>query len=428
MLNYEQLLLDEMVLALGCTEPIAIALAAAGAGQVLPEEPHTIDVHASGSIIKNANSVHVPHSGGRQGIFISAALGALAKHPERSLQVLEGVTPPILEKAVQMVEEGKVRLHHQENVDNVYIRVELQGQNHRSSAIVSKRHNRLSFQSLDGQVLESLDEELEEQKNAEDWSEVTLKGIYQWVNDLCFEERPRLKELMEQEIQTNLGIAKLGLSQPFGQEVGRTILEISEGDLIKEAIAHAAAGSDARMAGSDAAVTINAGSGNQGITVSVPIIYIAQKSGKSHDLLLRALTFSNLVGLYQKQFIGKLSAYCGAVSAAAACVCGVAYLQGYDYATIEMALSNTLGSVGGLVCDGAKGSCAKKIASALADAFLSLNMARKGLAFKAGDGVVGADIDETVRNFGRIAYEGMVSTDQTILNIMTGYLNEQSAN
>ncbi|MGI6699058.1 MAG: serine dehydratase subunit alpha family protein [Christensenellales bacterium] len=427
-MDYEQLLLDELVLALGCTEPIAIALAAAGAGQLLPEEPQTIDVHASGSIIKNAYSVHVPHSGGRQGIPISAALGALSKRPDRSLQVLEEITPNILNKAVQMVEEGKVRLHHQENVDNVYIRVDLQGQNHRSSAVVSGRHNRISFKSLDGQILKSLDEELKEQNNAENWNEVTLKGIYQWVNNLCFEERPRLKKLMEQEIQTNLGIAKLGLSQPFGQEVGRTILEISEGDLIKEAIAHAAAGSDARMAGSDAAVTINAGSGNQGITVSVPIIYIAQKLGKSHDLLLRALTFSNLVGLYQKQFIGKLSAYCGAVSAAAACVCGVAYLQNCDYATIQMALSNTLGSVGGLVCDGAKGSCAKKIASALADAFLSLDMAKKGLGFKAGDGVVGANVDETVRNFGRIAYEGMVATDQTILNIMTQYANEQTAN
>lgn len=423
MFHYKALLLEELILALGCTEPIAIALAAASAGELTDEQPEKIDVYASGSIIKNANSVYVPNSGGKQGVLISAALGALTRRPDLALQVLEAVTPGMRDAANAMIANRAVTLHLEKNVDNVYIRVVVKTKNHTATAVVSHAHTRISHRELDGKVLVHLEDGGDSHSEAGDWDEVTLKSIYEYADTVSFDENPDLKERLEQQIKTNTAIADQSLSEAWGQQVGKTLWESAEGSMEIQAAAYAAAGSDARMAGCVSPVTINAGSGNQGITCSVPVVHLARKLGLPHEKLLRALVLSNLVALYQKHFIGKLSAFCGAVSAAAAAGCGACYLRGGDVGSVARTLCNTIASSGGIVCDGAKGSCAIKIATALQNAFLGCRMANKNLVFQPGDGIVGASIDDTVRNIGRIAAEGMVSTDQTILKIMTDYAN-----
>lgn len=422
MSDYKKILLEELILALGCTEPIAIALTAAQAGELAGEQPESIDVYASGSVIKNANSVYVPNSGGLQGVHISAALGALIAKPELQLRVLEKATDEIRQQAKKLIDEKKVVLHPAKDVDNLYIRVDIKTKNHLASAVISKAHTRLTKKELDGKTLFLL-EETDEQAEEHGERLTDLHSILHYANTVSFEENPDLKALMEQQIDTNMAIARQGLEGEWGQQVGRTLMELAGGNLEREAIAMAAAGSDARMSGCDMPVTINSGSGNQGMTTSNPVIYYGQKTNVAHEKLLRAMILANLVALYQKQFIGKLSAFCGAVSAGAAAGSGIAYLKGHDETVIANTITNTLAVSGGIVCDGAKGSCALKIATSLQNAVVGLHMAERGQVFQPGDGIVGNNVDETIRNIGRIAAEGMVSTDHTILNIMTHQAN-----
>lgn len=425
MLDFEKLLKEELLLALGCTEPIAIALTAAHAGALTKEKPEQIDVYASGSIIKNANSVYVPHSGGRQGALIAAALGALVAQPEKSLKVLEGVTDDILGEAVRLLSERRVRLHHEKDAPDVlFIRVKVTTKHHEATAVISKTHTRLVQKTLDGQTIFVLnEEEAKEQSTRSIYEKMDIPSICAYADSIDFDQAPAVLELLEQQIRTNMGIAQKSIKESWGQQVGKTLFAAAKGNIEQEAIAYAAAGSDARMAGCDHPVTINSGSGNQGITCSVPVIYIAEHSGVSHDKLLRSLLVSNLTALYQKSYIGKLSAFCGAICASAAAACGVAYMKGLGAPCISGTLCNTLCASGGIVCDGAKGSCALKIATALQNAFLGLHMSEKGQVFKPGDGIMGDTAEDTVRNIGRVAREGMVETDRVILNIMTEHAN-----
>lgn len=424
-MDFEQLLKEELLLALGCTEPIAIALTAAHAGSLIREKPEHIDVYASGSIIKNANSVYVPNSGGLQGVLISAALGALVAQPEKNLEVLEGVTDEIRKEAVQMIADKKVSLHYEKDAEDVlYIRVVVRTAHHEASAVISKKHTRLASKTLDGKTLFTLNEEEKKQSSQSVYNQMDLQSICDYADTVDFEKATAVKQLLEQQIRTNMGIARQSMAESWGQQVGKTLLDMANGSIEEEAIAYAAAGSDARMAGCDHPVTINSGSGNQGITCSVPVIYIAEKTGVSHDKLLRSLLVSNLTALYQKSFIGKLSAFCGAVNAAAGAGCGVAYMRGLGTTGVGKTLCNTLCASGGIVCDGAKASCAMKIATALQNAFIGLHMAEKGLVFQPGDGIMGDKAEDTVRNIGRIARDGMVLTDRVILSIMTEYANK----
>lgn len=423
MADFKKILLEELILALGCTEPIAIALTAAYAGELAGEKPETINVYASGSVIKNANSVYVPNSGGMQGVHISAALGALIAKPELELQVLEGANDEIRKEAKKLVDEKNVILHPVKDVENLYIRVDVKTKEHLASATISKAHTRLVKKELDGKTLFLLEEKATASTEEGIDTIKDLHSILHFANTVSFEENPDLKQRMEQQIETNMAIASQGLEGEWGQQVGRTLMELAGGNIEREAIAMAAAGSDARMSGCDSPVTINSGSGNQGMTTSNPVIYYAQKTNAPHEKLLRALVLANLVSLYQKQFIGKLSAFCGAVSASAGAISGMAYLKGHGEGIIADTITNTLATSGGIVCDGAKGSCALKIATGLQNAVVGLHMAERGLVFQPGDGIVGKNVDETIRNIGRIAAEGMVSTDHTILNIMTHQAN-----
>ncbi len=419
--NYLKILQEELILALGCTEPIAIALAAAHAGALTGEKPETIDVYASGSIIKNANSVYVPHSGGRQGVLISAALGAVAAAPELKLRVLQKVDDAILKQALALTAGGHVRLHLEKNVDNIYIRVKVKTASHTAQAVISQVHHHLSYQELDGKVL--LDVEKQSSGGLTDRSGMSLQGIYDYATSVSLEDSPELTALLDQQIHSNMDIAREGLAKPWGQEVGRTLHDMADGDPFREAIALAAAASDARMAGCDSPVTINAGSGNQGITCSVAVVHMAHSMKAPPEKLYRALILSNLIAIYAKQFIGKLSAFCGVVTAAAGAGCGIAFLQDMPLDEIQMTLTNTLATSGGIICDGAKGSCASKIAVSLHNAALAIDMSRRGKVFQPRDGIVGQTVEDTIRNIGTIAAEGMVPTDQVILKIMTDQSN-----
>lgn len=337
--------------------------------------------------------------------------------------MLEGANDEIRKEAKKLVDEKNVILHPVKDVENLYIRVDVKTKEHLASATISKAHTRLVKKELDGKTLFLLEEKATASTEEGIDTIKDLHSILHFANTVSFDENPDLKQRMEQQIETNMAIASQGLEGEWGQQVGRTLMELAGGNIEREAIAMAAAGSDARMSGCDSPVTINSGSGNQGMTTSNPVIYYAQKTNAPHEKLLRALVLANLVSLYQKQFIGKLSAFCGAVSASAGAISGMAYLKGHGEGIIADTITNTLATSGGIVCDGAKGSCALKIATGLQNAVVGLHMAERGLVFQPGDGIVGKNVDETIRNIGRIAAEGMVSTDHTILNIMTHQAN-----
>lgn len=422
-----RLLQHELIPALGCTEPIALAYCAAKARQVLGRELadfEAIDIYCSGNIIKNVKGVTVPRSGGLRGIEIAAAMGITGGDPDRGLEVLEDITPEQVREAVALKESGIMHLHVVEGEENLYIRTEIKAGEDRVAVTIEKEHTHISRIVKNGQVIQ--EQEAGHTKAAQASSpatataqELTLKQILEFANTVDFKEYPELLELLDRQISYNWEIAEEGLANPYGAQVGRTFLEHTQHDPIaRKAIAYASAGSDARMGGCNLPVVINSGSGNQGVTVSLPVIVYAREMQLDEDKLHRALLVSNLMAIHQKAFIGKLSAFCGVVSAAAGAGTGISYLKGLNYEQMSMVVTNTLATIGGMVCDGAKSSCAMKIAQALNNAFLAIDMAEKSLCFQHGEGLVGADVEATIRNIGRMAKEGMKSTDLEILNIM----------
>ncbi len=421
---YVKLLQHELIPALGCTEPIALAYGAAKARQVLGHEPadfESIDIYCSGNIIKNVKGVTVPRSGGLRGIEIAAAMGIIGGDPDRGLEVLEGISPDQVREAVALKDSGIMHLHIVEGEENLYIRTEIKAGEDEVSVAIEKEHTNISRIVKNGQVLQEKAQETQasEEKPLDPSAELSLQKILEFANTINFEEYPELTGLLDRQINYNWEIAEEGVRNPYGAQVGRTLLENPHRDPIaSKAIAYASAGSDARMGGCSLPVVINSGSGNQGMTVSIPVIVYARELQLGEDKLHRALLVANLMAIHQKSFIGKLSAFCGVVSAATGAGTGIAYLKGFDYEKMSMVVTNTLATIGGMVCDGAKSSCAMKISQALNNVFLALDMAEKGLCFKHGEGLVGEDVEATIRNIGRMAKEGMKSTDLEILNIM----------
>ncbi len=417
--KFENILMEDLVLALGCTEPIAIALAAAKSREVLGETPDRIVLYCSGNIIKNAKSVTVPNSGGLKGINVAAALGIIGGDSSKNLNVLEGITEEDIQKANALIEAGAFTIELVEGIANLYIKSEVHAGDRCASVEIKDGHTNITEIVKDGEVLHSTEDGAK--SVSVDTSILSVANILEFANAVNFEERPGLKELLENQIKYNSAISKEGLNVDYGLAIGRTIIENGNVNDIKIQVkANTAAGSDARMGGSTLPVMINSGSGNQGMTVSIPVITYANHLGASHEKLLRALVVSNLMGIHQKQYIGKLSAFCGVVSASSASGCGIGYLLDMSEEQIGDILTNTLVTSGGIVCDGAKASCASKIAVSLENTLLSIDLAKKHKAFAAGDGIVGEDIEHTIQNVGRMGKEGMKSTDIEILNIMIG--------
>ena len=407
------LLTSELRLAMGCTEPIAVAYAAAKARETLGVMPERLELYCSGNIIKNVKAVTVPNSGGRRGLEVAALLGAAYGDPSLELEVVSKVTEEEIAGLEELLKADICHCHLETGKNNLYIRAEVFAGDDSALVEISEKHTYITRIEKNGEVIMS-QPPLDLLKD--DISFLNLEDIYRFANELKMED---VDELIERQIECNIKIAEEGIRNPYGAEIGRRYLNMyGDDDYRFKAIAYAAAGSDARMNGCALPVVINSGSGNQSITISVPMIVYAQEKGLSKELLIRGLVFADLMALLQKKYIGDLSAYCGATCAGCAAVAGIAYLEGKPLEVLGRIVVNAISTIGGMVCDGAKSSCAAKIAASVSMGFLAYDLADHGLNFKAGEGLVVEDIEETIARVGRMGREGMRSTDEEILKMM----------
>lgn len=412
-MDYISLLQKEMKPAFGCTEPIALAYAAAKAASVLDEFPNHIHARCSANIIKNVKSVVIPNSGGRKGLAAATVLGAIVGHPERELEVLESATDEDRKWLGTLLDANFCTVELAEGVDNLYIEITATTDEHTAVVRIENAHTNITYVSIDGNVIS---ETINEIKEAESGTcPMTFDSIYEFAKagDIS-----GILPSIKQQVEYNTAISNEGLSNDYGANIGRLLLFDDETPSLEtKCKARAAAGSDARMSGCPLPVVICSGSGNQGLTVSMPIITTAEELDKTDEELYRSLVFANLLTLYVKSGIGKLSAYCGVVSAGIVSVAGIAFLKGDSKDIIEDTLVNGLVSLSGIVCDGAKPSCAGKIAISLDGAFMGYKQARLNKSYQKGDGLVAHSVDDTIKSIGVVA-QGMKETDVVILNEM----------
>ena len=412
--NYIDILKEELIPALGCTEPIAIAYAGAKIRDVVGEIPDSITVKCSGNIIKNVKGVTVPNSGGLKGIDIAAVLGLIGGDSNKNLEVLSTVKQEDIDKTKELVKNGFCNCDLIEGSENLHIIIEAKYKNTYSSIEIKNAHTNITKIIKDGKEIFTSDNSKSDKELA-DRESLKIKEILNFANEVNIED---IRETIKRQIDLNSAIAEEGLKNDYGSGVGKTLIKYYGEDVRNRAKAYASAGSDARMGGCPMPVVTNSGSGNQGITVSVPVIQYAEYMNISEEKLYRALVLSNLIAILQKKHIGKLSAFCGVVCAATGAASGIAYLHDADYKIISDTITNALCTIGGMVCDGAKASCASKISEAVDCGILAFNLARDGKVFKSGDGLVKDDIEATIDSIGRMAKEGMKGTDIEILNIM----------
>ena len=412
--NYLNILKQELVPALGCTEPIAIAYAAAKARQVLGEFPEHVEMHLSGNIIKNVKGVTVPNSGGLKGIDVAAVLGIVGGNADRALEVLSEVTPEDIARTRELITQKVCSCTLVEGVDNLFITAIVTSGEHTASVTIEHQHTNITRIEKDGEVI--LDNPYQSAVTATvDKSLLTVKDILDFADQVRMED---IQPTIDRQIKLNSAIAQEGLDNNYGAQIGKTLMHVWGKSVTTRACARAAAGSDARMGGCSMPVVINSGSGNQGMTASIPVIEFARELQVSHDKMLRALVISNLVTIHLKTGIGTLSAYCGAVSAGCGSGAGIAYLYGGDYEVIAHTIVNSLAIVSGIICDGAKASCAAKISAAVDAGIMGYEMYIQGQQFYGGDGIVTHGVENTIRNVGQLAKEGMCETDKEIIRIM----------
>lgn len=408
---------DELQKALGCTEPIAIALAAAKAREVLGEMPESVQMVCSVNVFKNARCVTVPNSGGMKGIYAAAVLGILGGDASRGLEVLTSVTQEHRDQASLLLQNEFVSCKIAEDVENLYISVHVQAGEHTAEVVIANAHTSIVKMIKDGETLfEALPDtdSQKPQKTEIDQSKLTVKSILEFAEEVDLKD---VAALLDMQITCNVAISEEGLQKGYGAHVGQALLSCGS-DVRARAKARAAAGSDARMSGCSMPVVINSGSGNQGLTVTLPVLTYAEHLHVSQETLYRALVIANLISVHQKSYLGKLSAFCGAVTAASGAGAGITYLYGGTYEQICGTIVNTLASIGGMVCDGAKPSCAAKISAALDAALTAVSMSLKGCTFQDGEGLVKEDIETTIRSVGCMGRVGMRETDHQILKIM----------
>lgn len=419
---YCQILKEELIPAMGCTEPIAIAYAAAKAREVLGKEPDSVKIGVSYNIIKNVKSVIVPNTGGMKGIQSAAAAGIVAGQADKALEVISQVSAKQKQDITEFLNRMEICVEpiDQGMIFDIVIRL---GYGAESAVVrIAQYHTNIVYIEKNGEVLLDHTEMINQpavhdhtEEGLTDRSLLTVDDIYEFANTCDIQD---VKDVLDRQIKYNTEISQEGLSHEWGANVGSTMLKYYGNDVRNRAIAKAAAGSDARMSGCEKPVIINSGSGNQGMTVSIPVIEYAKELNCSQEKLYRALTLSNLIAIHEKSGIGRLSAYCGAVSAGCAAGCGIAYLHDADNEGIAHTLVNALAIVSGIICDGAKPSCAAKIASSVEAGILGYHMYLNGQEFRGGDGIVKKGVENTIRNVSRLGREGMRETDKEIVNIM----------
>ena len=417
--SYISILKEELVPAMGCTEPIAIAYASSILADALGAAPEDILAELSGNIIKNVKSVIVPCTGGCHGIESAIAAGIISARPERCLQVLEELSTDAPERIKDYL--GRVKISIEEVNSSCTFDLHLVGK--RGDGVAEVRilgaHTNVTLVTKNGVDLTekySLGETVEDTFYRVDRSTLNVADIVEFADTV---DISLVSDLLDSQLSMNMAIAEEGLTNKWGASIGKLLLE-GENTLSRRARAYAAAGSDARMSGCERPVSIISGSGNQGITASVPVKIYADALGVSHETMLRALLVSDLITIHQKNGIGTLSAYCGAVSAGVGAGAGIAYLHGGKYYEIAHTLVNAVAIISGTICDGAKPSCAAKIAMAVEAGIMGWEMTRSGRQFLGGDGIVTKGVENTIRNVGRLAREGMAETDKKIISIMLG--------
>lgn len=414
---YIDILKEELIPAMGCTEPIALAYAAATARELLGAMPERVEVSASGSIIKNVKSVIVPNTGHLKGIPAAAAAGIVAGDAKKQLEVISCVTPEQETQIREFLEQVPITVEHIDHHITFDIFVTLYRGEESSRVRIANYHTNLVYKEKNGQILLDLPVEEESEEGLTDRSLLDMEGIWDFINTADVSD---IKETLDRQAQFNMKIAQEGMNGDYGANIGKVLLDSCGQDVQTRAKAMAAAGSDARMNGCELPVIINSGSGNQGITVSVPVLVYAKELGASEEKTLRALALSNLCAIHQKTRIGRLSAYCGAVNAGSGAGAGIAYLCGGGFKEIVHTVVNSLAIVSGIVCDGAKASCAAKIAAAVDAGLLGYNMYLRGQQFYGGDGIVTKGVEETIKNVGRLGKDGMQQTNEEIIRIMVG--------
>ena len=413
-----QVLKAELLPALGCTEPGAVAFTAAKAVSLLGKKPEKMEVRSSGNIVKNVKGVIVPNSGGLRGIAPAAILGALMAKPELELEILNAVTDTEIEETKKYLETNYCKSTLKEGEGNLYMEVSVWAGGKSARAAIKNTHTNIELLEKNGKTLGESNVSDNKDNIAEFKKLMTVDSILEFAKEAVIED---VKSTLDTAIKYNMAIAEEGLKGVYGAEVGKTLIETyGDEDVLVRLKAKAAAGSDARMAGSVLPVVINSGSGNQGITVTVSITEYARGTEASEEALYRALLIGNLISIHIKSYIGPLSAFCGAVSAASGAAAGITYLAGGDDEQIKMAITNVICDAGGMVCDGAKSSCASKIATSLDAAVIASKMAMQKRVYQPGEGLVLDDVEETIKNIGYMGRVGMEKTDVEILQMMLG--------
>lgn len=415
--RYLSILDEELIYALGCTEPIAIALASARCIETLGEVANSVIVNVSGNVIKNVQGVIIPGTEDLRGIELSALLGMVVGKPKRNLEILHELTDEDIKKALELNENKICIVNHKKTNAKLYIEVIMTSENNRAVVEVMHNHTNVTKVEKNGKnVVFNPCQEEEFNSSLVDRSELSVERIIHFSNEVDLD---LISPILKPQIDCNLEIVQTGFNKEFGLNVGRILLNNAHGSVKEKMKAYGASGSDARMSGCDLPVVINSGSGNQGLTISAPVYIYCQENNITDERMYRALAIANLIPIHIKTRIGRLSAFCGAVTAAIGVGCAITYLRGGTLEQINNTIKNGIANLTGVICDGAKPSCAIKIASSLDAAIMAHELAMENKTVESGSGIICNCVEDTIKNVAEIARDAMTKTDEMILDIMT---------
>lgn len=420
--TYVEILERELIRAMGCTEPIAIAYCAAKARSVLGELPEKVEISASGNIIKNVKSVVVPNTEGRRGIEVAASVGVLGGDAEAGLLVIADIPQGIKDHIEAYCDIADIQVEPMESESLLDVEISVWASGHCAKVHIKDEHTNIVSIEKDGEVIfKKTDAHEADAEDGLDYDLLTIRDIFDFATTCDLSD---VKDILDNQIACNKAIAEKGINENFGANIGKILLKADPDNVRTKAKAMAAAGSDARMGGCELPVVINSGSGNQGLTTSLPVIVYAEEMGVSREELYRGLLISNLVTLHAKTGIGRLSAYCGVVTAGAGAAAGIAFIKGGDFKTISHTIVNTLAISSGIVCDGAKASCAAKIAIAVESGLMGYEMYMNGNQFYSGEGLVLKGVENTIRNYGYLGRVAMHETNDEIIRMMINKIQD----
>lgn len=413
--SFVKILHEELKPAMGCTEPIAISYAASIVKKVLGKNPKVIDCYVSGNILKNVKSVTVPNTNGLHGIASAIAVGVLGGDPTKELEVIADVTDDVINQIPEYIENTKINIKDADNNHTLYIEIIGRRKSNYCRCIIQDAHTNVVLVEMNESIIFEKEDKTIKLEEKTDKSILSIERIVDFAKTV---DISKVKDVLDRQIKYNMAISEEGLNKNFGANIGKTIIKYGSKDVVTYCKALAASGSDARMNGCDMPVVINSGSGNQGLTASVPVIAYARWNKLDDEKLYRALIISNLCTIHIKNSIGKLSAFCGVVIAGCGCGAGISYLDGGGYTEIAHTIVNSLAIVSGMLCDGAKSSCAAKIASSVEAGILGYYMYKDGNEFVGGDGIIKRGVENTIKAIGTVARVGMCQTDKEIIQLM----------